>query len=253
MKVIISPAKSLDFETQLPTDSCTIPLFIDKAVEINAALKKKSPKKLSDLMGISQKLAELNWQRNQAFETPFTPSNARPALYTFSGDVYQGIDAFNLKVKELDYIQETTFILSGQYGLLRPLDLMQAYRLEMGTKFGPKSSKNLYSYWKNTLTAHIDSTFEDSDFLVNLASNEYSKAVDLKKLSATVYTPIFKDWKNGKLKVISFFAKKARGMMLRYMAENAIDSPEDLLGFNADGYHFSEEHTTSKFEPVFVR
>lgn len=253
MKVIISPAKSLDFETALPTDKYSMPLFLDRATEINSALKKKSPRQLSKLMGISNKLAELNWERNQSFETPFTTQNARPAIFSFNGDVYQGLDVFNLSSKQLDYLQETTFILSGQYGILRPLDLMQAYRLEMGTKFSLKGSKNLYQYWNETLTSHMESCFSNSDVLVNLASNEYSKALNLKSLSVDVYSPVFKDWKNDQLKVISFFAKKARGLMLRYLAENNSTKASDLLGFNYEGYHYSPEHSKSEFEPVFVR
>lgn len=253
MKVIISPAKSLDFDASLPTEDYSMPLFLDKASNINEVLRKKTPNQLSKLMGISNNLAELNWERNQAFEKQFTPQNARPAIFTFSGEVYQGLDAFHLNKNELDYLQKNTYILSGQYGILRPLDLMQAYRLEMGTTLRIGSSKNLYDYWKKNLTAFLETQFSNEDILVNLASNEYSKAIDLKKVSATVYSPIFKDWKNDQLKVISFFAKKARGMMLRYMAQNSISTASDLLGFNAEGYHYSAEHTKNEFEPVFVR
>ena len=253
MKVLISPAKSLDFETTVSYDTYTTPVFLDQATQINAELKKKSPKQLAQLMHVSTNLAELNWERNQNFTTPFTTDNARPAIYTFNGDVYQGLDALSLSEEQLNFLQGHTYILSGLYGILRPLDLMQAYRLEMGTKFKFGNFENLYAYWKSTLTSFIESNLDQNESLVNLASTEYSKAVDLKRFKAKVYTPVFKDWKNDQLKVISFFAKKARGLMLRYITEERLTDPQSLLNFNAEGYSYSEAHTTDEFAPVFVR
>ncbi|WP_298489035.1 peroxide stress protein YaaA [uncultured Maribacter sp.] len=253
MKIVISPAKSLDFESKLPTEKFTQPKFIEQAVKLNAILAKKKPKDLSELMHISDKLAQLNWQRNQDFTTPFTVNNARPAVYAFSGDVYQGLDVYSLKEDKLEVLQNSLRILSGQYGILKPLDLMQAYRLEMGTKLKIGRKANLYEFWKKELTNHLNSELEEGELFVNLASNEYFSAIDTKALKAPVITPIFKDWKNDKLKIISFFAKKARGSMVRYIVDSNATTLEDIKGFNLDDYQFSKEHTLKENEPVFIR
>lgn len=254
MKIVISPAKSLDFETKLPTKEYSEPSFLKEAKAINGLLKIKSPVELSKLMKISEKLSELNWQRNQEWNLPFTSENSRPAVYAFNGDVYTGLDAYNLPKEKIEQLQGSLRILSGLYGVLKPLDLMQAYRLEMGTKFPVGKSKNLHSYWKRLVTEKLNSELEDDELFVNLASNEYFSAVDVKTLKTPVITPIFKDWKNEKLKVISFFAKKARGMMVRYIIDTDAKSIEDLKGFNYDGYSFSEEYSNmGKNELVFVR
>lgn len=253
MKIVISPAKSLDFESALPIGKHTQPEFLEQAVKINESLQKKSPKKLSDLMGISSNLAELNWQRNQDFKVPFTPKNARQAVYAFNGDVYLGLDAYTLDADKMDVLQERLRILSGLYGILKPLDLIQPYRLEMGTKLRVGSQKDLYGFWKKKITARLNEELDQDELFINLASNEYFGAVDKKNLKVPIITPVFKDWKNDKLKVISFFAKKARGSMVRYIVDTHADSLEDIKGFNSDGYQYSEQYTTKAHEPVFVR
>ncbi|MEL4308110.1 peroxide stress protein YaaA [Joostella sp. CR20] len=253
MKIVVSPAKSLDFDSKLPTDKYTEPVFLAEAEKLNAVLQKKSPKNLSELMSISEKLADLNWQRNQEFTTPFTPQNARPAVYAFNGDVYTGLDAYTIPKEKLETLQSTLRILSGLYGVLKPLDLMQPYRLEMGTKLPVGKQKNLYEFWKEKITAQLNNELSDDELFVNLASNEYFGAVDDKALKVPVITPVFKDWKNDKLKIISFFAKKARGSMVRYIIDTNAQTIEDLKGFNYDGYSFSEEYTKKKNELVFVR
>lgn len=253
MKIVISPAKSLDFETTLPVEKFSQPAFLEEAVRINSLLKKKTPKKLSGLMDISENLATLNWQRNQEFTVPFTTENARPAVYAFNGDVYQGLDAFTIPVEKLDTLQEKLRILSGLYGLLKPLDLIQPYRLEMGTKFPVAKNKDLYAFWKKKITAKLNEELKENELFLNLASTEYFGAVDEKTLKVPVVTPVFKDWKNGQLKMISFFAKKARGSMVRYMIDTDAESIEDIKGFNYDGYAYSEEHSVKKNELVFIR
>jgi len=253
MKIVISPAKSLDFESQIPTSTYSQPLFLEEAQKLNAILKKKRPKALSQLMSISDSLAQLNWERNQQFSLPFSPENARPAVYAFNGDVYQGLDAQTIPVENLDKLQDTLRILSGLYGILKPLDLIQPYRLEMGTQLKVGRKKNLHEFWKKQLTDHLNQELEDGELSVNLASNEYFGAVDEKKLKVPVITPIFKDWKNDQLKIISFFAKKARGSMVRYILDTDAKTLEDIKGFDYDGYLFSQEHTLKANEPVFIR
>ena len=253
MKIVISPAKSLNLESTIPTDSFTQPVFLDEAVRLNTILKKKKPRSLSKLMDISDQLAALNWERNQAFEPPFTRANARQAVYTFDGDVYQGLDAYSLANGKIETLQESLRILSGLYGLLKPLDLIQPYRLEMGTALRVGRKKNLYEFWKDRLTKQLNAELEDGELFINLASNEYFSAIDKKKLKVPVVTPIFKDWKNDKLKVISFFAKKARGSMVRYALDTGAKTVEDLKGFNYDDYLYSKAHTLRDDQPVFVR
>lgn len=253
MKIVISPAKSLDFERELPFERYSEPLFLDRSVRLNKLLQKKSPRVLSRLMGISSDLANLNWERNQKFTLPFTPANARQAVFAFNGDVYQGLDAYGLKQGELTSLNDKLLILSGLYGALRPLDLIQPYRLEMGTSLKVGRAKNLYEFWKPTLTSFLNERLEEDELFINLASNEYFTAIDRKKLKVPVITPVFKDWKNDKLKVISFFAKKARGSMVRYIITSDVQSLEALKGFNLDGYIYSKEHTIKENEPVFIR
>ncbi|MBC5838795.1 peroxide stress protein YaaA [Flavobacterium muglaense] len=238
MKIVISPAKSLNFEKDLPTTHYTEPLFLKESRQIQKVLKHESPKNLSELMHISEKLANLNWQRNQDWKTPFTIENARPAIYTFDGDVYTGLDGYSIPMEKLDKLQDSLRILSGLYGLLKPLDLIQAYRLEMGTKIPIGESKNLYEFWKTTITKALNKELEEGELFINLASNEYFSAVDVKALKVPVITPDFKDYKEGKLKIISFFAKKARGMMVRYIIDTDAKTIDDLKGFNYEGYQF---------------
>ncbi len=252
MKIVVSPAKSLDFESKLPTKKYTQPDFLEQSIKLNSVLQKKSPKQLSKLMAISDKLGELNWQRNQEWETPFTPENSRPAIYAFNGDVYTGIDAYTIPKEKLEQLQDKLRILSGQYGILKPLDLMQPYRLEMGTKLKVGRKENLYQFWGDTLTKKLNTELDEKEVFVNLASQEYFKVLQAKALKVPVITPVFKDYKNGKLKMISFFAKKARGLMMRYIIDNNIEKTEDLKGFNYEGYAFDSK-LSKENELVFTR
>ena len=239
MKIVISPAKSLDFESALPTKLFSEYGFAKQSLAIDKVLKKKKPKQLMELMDISDKLADLNWQRNQERNVAeITTENARPAIYAFSGDVYIGLDAYSLSEDKINVLQDKLRILSGLYGLLKPLDLMQPYRLEMGTKLPIGKNKNLYEFWKSTLTKELNAQLSKDELFINLASNEYFEVVEVKKLKVPVITPEFKDYKDGKLKMISFFAKKARGMMVRYIIDTNAETIDDLKGFNYEGYAF---------------
>lgn len=238
MKIVISPAKSLDFEKPVPTDKYSEGIFLKQAETIQKTLKKKKPKQLMELMDISPKLAELNWQRNQDWNLPFTKENSRQAVYAFDGDVYQGLDVYSLPIEKLDLIQEKLRILSGLYGLLKPLDLIQPYRLEMGTNLSIGKNKNLYEFWKKAIVKELNSELQKGELFINLASNEYFNAVDTKVLKVAVITPEFKDYKDGQLKMISFFAKKARGMMVRYIIDTNAETIDDLKGFNYEGYAY---------------
>jgi cytoplasmic iron level regulating protein YaaA (DUF328/UPF0246 family) len=252
MKIVISPAKSLNFEKALPTPNFSESLFLKESRQVHKVLKQKSPKELSELMDISDKLADLNWQRNQDWKTPFSPENARPAVFAFDGDVYTGLDAYSIPIEKLEVLQERLRILSGLYGLLKPLDLMQAYRLEMGTKLPIGESKNLYEFWKPTIAKALNKELQKGELFVNLASNEYFSAVDVKALKVPVITPEFKDYKDGKLKIISFFAKKARGMMVRYIIDTNAETIDDLKGFNYEGYRF-DANLSKGNQLVFTR
>lgn len=253
MKIVISPAKSLDFESPLPTLEYSQPQFLETAEKLNGILKRKKPKALAELMSISDALAQLNWRRNQEFEPPFTPENARPAVYAFSGDVYQGLDAYSIPPEHLERLQGTLRILSGLYGILRPLDLIQPYRLEMGTALTVGRTKHLHDFWKKRLTDHLNGELEEGELFINLASQEYFAALDPKRLKVPVISPVFKDWKGDNLKIVSFFAKKARGSMVRYILDTDAKTVEDLKGFDRDGYGFSPQHSTRPGELVFVR
>jgi cytoplasmic iron level regulating protein YaaA (DUF328/UPF0246 family) len=252
MKIVISPAKSLDFTSVVPTKNYTNTSFLDLAEKLNKVLKKKSPKQLSKLMSISDKLGELNWQRNQEWSLPFTPENSQQAIYAFKGTVYEGLDAYSIPQKKLDQLQSKLRILSGQYGILKPLDLMQAYRLEMGTKLKIGRKDNLYQFWGETITNALNDELKDNEVFVNLASNEYFKVVKPTLLKVPIVTPVFKDYKNGNLKIISFFAKEARGLMVRYIIDNDIENAEDLKGFDYDRYVFDSNLSTEK-QLVFTR
>lgn len=253
MKMVISPAKSLDFESKIPANHYTQPVFLNQAGVLNAKMATKSKNVIKKLMGISDNLAELNYQRYQEFSIPFTKENSRQAVYSFSGDVYVGLDVYSLPEDKIELMQDRLRILSGMYGILKPLDLMQPYRLEMGTQLKVNRKKNLYEFWGKTITENLNNELKEGELFVNLASNEYFKVVQPKILNTTVISPVFKDFKNGKLKIISFFAKKARGSMVRYILDNNVNSLNELLGFNTDGYAFSEEYTINKNEPVFIR
>lgn len=252
MKIVISPAKSLDLETQVPTKEFSKGIFLNEAEQLSAVLKDKSPKNLSELMHISDKLGELNWQRNQDWQLPFTLENAKQAVFAFKGDVYKGLDAYSLSEDKIEQLQQKLRILSGQYGVLKPLDLMQPYRLEMGTKLKVEGKDNLYQFWDAKVTNELNSELDENEVFVNLASNEYFKVVNPKLLKVPVVTPVFKDYKNEKLKIISFYAKKARGLMVRYIINNNIETAEDLKGFNYEGYAF-DSNLSSELELVFTR
>lgn len=252
MKIVISPAKSLNYETEVPTNEFTDAAFLKQATTIQKTLKKKKPKQLMELMDISEKLAELNWQRNQEWSLPFSLENARQAVFAFDGDVYSGLDVYTLPSEKLDVLQDKLRILSGLYGLLKPLDLMQAYRLEMGTSIKIGTKKNLYEFWKKTITDTLNKELQKDELFINLASNEYFSAVDVKKLKVPVITPEFKDYKDGQLKMISFFAKKARGLMVRYIIDNNVETLEELKNFNYEGYAFDANLSSDK-KLVFTR
>ena len=241
MKLVLSPAKSLDFETQLPTDKATQPEFIKQAERLNKELKKKSVKALSELMKISKDLSQLNYERNQEWEMPFTKHNARPAIYAFNGDVYRGLDAYTIPKNKIDHLQDTVRMLSGLYGVLKPLDLMQPYRLEMGTKLSLGKNKNLYEFWKQDITKALNAELEDDELFINLASVEYFKAVDTKALKVPVINIDFKELKNGAYKTIGIYAKLARGLMTRYIIDENAKTMDDLKAFDIENYRFHEQ------------
>lgn len=252
MKIIISPAKSLDFESTVSTSLYSQPQFLEDSVKLNKKLKTLSRKKLSEFMGISADLAELNYQRNQEWSLPFTPDNAKQAVFAFTGEVFRGIDVNSLASDKIPVLQEKLRILSGLYGLLKPLDLMQPYRLEMGKKLKVGKTENLYKFWGDKITNALNEELTDDELFVNLASSEYFKAVNQKVLKVPMITPVFKDFKNGQYKTIMTFAKKARGLMVRYIIDNNITTIEGLKGFNIENYGFSEG-MSSETELVFTR
>ncbi len=252
MKILLSPAKSLDFESPLPTEKFTRSAFMKESKIVNASMKMKSPKQLSELMDISDKLAELNWERNKKWKTPFSLKNARQAMYAFNGDVYQGLDAYTIPADKIDGLQKKLRILSGLYGLLKPLDLIQPYRLEMGTKLQVEENENLYQFWKQKLTDSLNKELKKGELLINLASKEYSDSIDFKKIKNPIITPEFKDYKDGNLKIISFFAKKARGLMVRYIIDKDVKTIDDLKGFNYEGYKYDESLSNGN-QLVFTR
>ena len=242
MITVISPAKTLDFSEQTLTKKATEPDFLDRSSTLVAQLRDSSANQLSTLMGISPKLAELNHQRFQDWSLPFTSKNAKQALLAFKGDVYTGFDCEAWEPDDFNFAQKHLRILSGLYGLLRPLDLIQPYRLEMGTRLKNSYGKDLYAFWGDTISEVIRDAVKKSKSkcLVNLASNEYFGSVKPDLIGVPVVTPVFKDAKNGKYKIISFFAKKARGMMSNFIVRNRIVDPADLHGFDVAGYYFDE-------------
>ena len=253
MLMIISPAKTLDYDSPLATETYTQPDFLDDACELIDQLKALEPHQVSNLMSISDKLGQLNAERFRTWHTPFTPDNARQAILAFKGDVYTGLDAESFSEQDFAFAQKHLRILSGLYGLLKPLDLMQPYRLEMGTRFENQRGKDLYAFWGSKITEALNELLaQDDQVLVNLASNEYFKSVQKKQLDGRLITPQFKDWKNGQYKMISFYAKKARGLMCRYAIQNQITQADDLKGFNLEGYYFSEDQS-DKNNWVFLR
>ena len=252
MKVLLSPAKSLDFKSQLPTEKISSLCFEKEAEYLNSILKRKSPKDLSDLMGVSDKIADLNYERNHDWSLPFTKKNSRQAVYAFSGDVYRGLDAYSIDDDKIDFMQSTVRIISGLYGLIKPLDLIQPYRLEMGTKMSFDNNRNLYDFWRENITNQLNSELNEHEPVLNLASNEYFKAIDSKVIKSDIYSANFKEFKDGKYKTIAIFSKKARGMMTRYIIDNKIRKINDLKSFDSDGYIF-DENLSSEKELIFTR
>lgn len=245
MIALLSPAKSLDFESSAPFSRATQLRFQPQTAELVQILRSYSPTQLASLMNLSEKLAELNHERYQAHEPDFTKDNSKQALCAFTGDVYQGFSLPNWTNTDFSNAQKQIRILSGLYGLMRPLDLIQPYRLEMGTKLPTTVGKNLYQFWGNLLTTQLENDLkkEHASAVINLASKEYSSALQFNELSIPVISPVFKDEKNGTYKIISFYAKKARGLMADYLVTQQLSEPAELKGFNSDGYQFVPEES----------
>ena len=254
MFFVLSPAKNLNEKDPAPVGRFTQPDLLAESEILMETLRCLAPQQIAELMHVSDKIALLNAERNAAWHTPFTPDNAKQAVFMFNGDVYEGLDAASLTPEQTDYLQQHVRLLSGLYGVLRPLDLMQPYRLEMGTPLANPRGKNLYEFWGGRITSLLNDTLAQAgaSVLVNLASQEYFKSVDTRKLNARLITPVFKDEKNGKYKIISFYAKRARGLMVRYAAEHGITDPEQLKGFDSEGYRFNEAASGAD-EWVFLR
>jgi hypothetical protein len=243
MLIVISPAKTLDYETVPKTKVFTTPDFLDYSQQLINRLRNFSSLDISDLMNVSSKIADLNFDRYESWETPFTQKNAKQAILAFKGDVYTGLDAETFKADDFKFAQKHLRVLSGLYGLLRPLDLMQPYRLEMGTKLKTDAGKNLYEFWGLDITDGLNKQLKKikSNTLINLASNEYFKSVKPKELNAEIITPAFKEFKNGEYKMIGIYAKKARGLLSRYIIKNKLSDPEDIKSFNEDGYRYNKK------------
>lgn len=243
MLILLSPAKKLDFESENLRADESVPALLTQTRKLIKTAKTLKAEDLKAMMGISDNLAELNVARFKAFKTPFTPANARPAIDAFQGDVYVGLDAASLSDEDRDFANDTIRILSGLYGVLKPLDLMQAYRLEMGVKFNNERGANLYAFWDDLISKQLDKDLkgDDDPVVINLASGEYFKSVKQKALKARIITPVFQEVKDGNAKVISFLAKKARGMMARYMIDNRINHPEELKAFDVGGYQYQPD------------
>jgi cytoplasmic iron level regulating protein YaaA (DUF328/UPF0246 family) len=240
MLIVLSPAKSLDFESPIKVSKTTEPDFIARSAELVSTLRAMPPADIGSLMSISDSLAQLNVARYASWSKKFTLDNSRPAMLAFDGDVYEGLDARSLNARQLDWAQKHLRILSGLYGVLRPLDLMQPYRLEMGTRLATKRGKDLYAFWGEQITEALNESLKTAKAgaLVNLASEEYFKSVKPAKLDCPVITPVFEEWKGGGYKIVSFFAKRARGLMARYAIEHKLTSPEQLKDFDSEGYGF---------------
>lgn len=254
MLIVISPAKTLDYETPPKTKVFTIPDYLEQSQQLINRLRNFSSLDISDLMKVSAKIADLNFERYESWKKPFTVKNAKQSILAFKGDVYTGLDAESFNAGDFKFAQNHLRVLSGLYGLLRPLDLMQPYRLEMGTKLKTDAGKNLYEFWGSDITDGINKQLKKikSNYLINLASNEYFKSVKTKEVNAEIITPAFKEFKNGEYKMIGIYAKKARGLLSRYIIQNKLDDPEDIKAFNEEGYRFNK--TLSKNNDfVFTR
>ncbi|MBS0055121.1 peroxide stress protein YaaA [Yersinia sp. Marseille-Q3913] len=254
MLIIISPAKTLDYQSPLATNKFTRPEMLDKSQALIEICRELTPAKISSLMGISDKLAGLNAARFSEWQPDFTPENARQAILAFKGDVYTGMQAQTFSDADFDFAQQHLRMLSGLYGVLRPLDLMQPYRLEMGIKLANPQGKDLYTFWGDQITEKLNQALaqQGDNVLINLASDEYFKAVKTAKIAGSLIKPVFLDEKNGKYKIISFYAKKARGLMSRFIIQNKLTKPEQLVDFNLEGYEF-DAGLSAKNELVFKR
>ncbi|HEC20032.1 MAG TPA: peroxide stress protein YaaA [Gammaproteobacteria bacterium] len=243
MLIVISPAKTLDYDTPAKTKVSTLPDYLDHSQRLIRQLKGMTPHEIASLMKVSDRIAGLNYERFQAWNKKFTEKNAKQCVLAFKGDVYTGLDAESFSSKDFSFAQQHLRILSGLYGLLRPLDLMQPYRLEMGTKLATDAGKNLYEFWGSTITEGLNGQLKKlkSDSLINLASNEYFKAVRPQELNARIITPAFKEFKNGDYKMIGIYAKKARGLMSRYIIQHQLNDPEDIKAFDEEGYAFNKK------------
>lgn len=242
MLIVISPAKTLDYETVPKTKVFTTPDYLAQSQQLINRLRNFSSLDISDLMKVSAKIANLNFERYETWKKPFTVKNAKQSILAFKGDVYTGLDAESFKADDFKFAQNHLRVLSGLYGLLRPLDLMQPYRLEMGTKLKTDIGKNLYEFWGSDITDGLNKQLKNikSNYLINLASNEYFKSVKTKEINAEIITPAFKEFKNGDYKIIAIYAKKARGLLSRYIIQNKLNDPEDIKSFNEEGYRFNK-------------
>ena len=254
MITLLSPAKKLSKDCSAISDFYTLPNFLDDSLNLITILKKMSAQELREKMNISESLAEINSERFLSWKTPFNPNNSKEAAFIFNGDTYSGLDIESIVQDDLNFLQDNVRILSGLYGILKPLDLMMPYRLEMGTKIKVRDSNNLYEFWGNKLSKNLSKSLESHacKTIINCASLEYFKSVQNNDLKAEIITPIFKEYKNGKAKIVSFFAKKARGMMARYIIQNKINNPSELKNFNLDGYMYDEKLSEPSY-PLFIR
>ncbi len=254
MLAVISPAKRLDFDTPSPTKKHSLPTYLEESTQLIATLRNKSPADLADLMGISAKLADLNYQRYAEWQTPFSTKNAKQAMAAFAGDVYMGLRANTYGERDFSWAQKHVRILSGLHGILKPLDLIQPYRLEMGTELTTPRGANLYDFWGNKVTDELNAALAEQTpaVLINLASKEYFNVLSVDRIKARIVTPVFKDLKNGRYKFLSFFAKKARGSMASYIVKNRVSTLKALKEFDCDGYYYSRE-LSSADEWIFLR
>ena len=254
MLTVISPAKSLDYDSPIATAEYSQPTELTRSRKLIKRLRELSETEIAKLMSVSDGIAELNHQRYRQWKTPFKPENARQAIYAFKGDVYLGFDAYSMTDQNAAFAQDNLRILSGLYGILRPLDLMQPYRLEMGTRLDTEAGSNLYQFWNDRITRSLNKDLKASggNTLINLASNEYFKSIQPKSLKADIITPAFKDFRKGEYRFIQFFAKKARGTMARFIVDKQITNPEEIKDFDRDGYQYNPE-LSSQRDWVFTR
>ena len=251
MKIVLSPAKKLDLKSGYPEMTYTEPVFLDEAEKLIKVMRQKTPDEIKQLMKLSDNLANLNWERYQNWRKDIDQI-ARPAIFTFNGNVFDGLDVKNLSEAKLPELNKKVRILSGLYGILRPFDMIYPYRLEMGTKLRFDKYKNLYDYWRQKVTTYLNNEMPEGEVLVNLASQEYFKVIDQKQFKHPVYDIVFKDYKNGELKTISLYAKIARGLMTRFIIQNNINTPDELKLFDTNGYRY-DENLSSEFRLVFTR